>query len=73
MPAWDCHYVSAITFRRSACERMSFLLQNIFLDSKKICCDFSVGIEEENEELPFQCLKINKYEHHFLFLVHYSI
>ena len=28
----------------------SFLSQNIFRDSKKIFCDFSVGMELENEK-----------------------
>ena len=28
----------------------NFLSQNIFRDSKKIFCDFSVGMELENEE-----------------------
>ena len=27
-----------------------FLMQNIFRDSKKIFCDFSVGMELENEK-----------------------
>jgi len=33
----------------------SFLLQNIFCDSKKIFCDFPVGMELENEKTAGKC------------------
>ena len=64
----------------------SFLSENTFCDSKKIFCDFSVGMELENEKtetervitfaynwLPFQCSKINNYEDQFsLFFMPYN-
>ena len=69
-------FVPAITFRRSQAGA-----QNIFRESEKIFCDFSVGVELEKEKtetphaynwLPFQCSKINKYEDNF-FSVLYAI
>ena len=54
----------------------SFLSQNIFRNSKKIFCHFSLGMEIEKNDMHhhfyvqlaffFQCSKTNKYEDHFL-------
>ena len=77
LPARDCPFSSRNNISpKSKRVHESFLSQNIFRDSKKIFCDFSVGIEVENEKtkrvitfaynwLPFQCSKINKYEDNF--------
>ena len=50
LPARDCRFCSGNNispkFRRV---HESFLSQNIFRDSKKIFCDFFVGMELENE------------------------
>ena len=51
-PLGIARFVPALTFRRSRSVRVHerFLSQNIFRDSKKIFCDFSVGMELENEK-----------------------
>ena len=81
LPARDCPFCSRNNISpKSKRVHESFRSQNIFRDSKKIFCDFSVGMELENEKtdtfaynwLPFQCSKINKYEDHF-FSALYSI
>ena len=51
LPAWECPFCShnkiSPKYKRV---HESFLLQNIFHDSKKIFCDFSFGMELENEK-----------------------
>ena len=51
LPARDC----AFCYRNKISPKFkgvqeSFLSQNIFRDSKKIFCDFSVGMEVENDK-----------------------
>ena len=87
--ARDCPFCSRNKISpKSKRVRESFLLQNVFRGIKKIFCDFSVGMELENEKtegvnenenitfaynwLPFQCSNIKKYEDHF-FSVLYAI
>ena len=51
LPAWDCLFCSRNTILlKSKRVHEIFLSQNIFRDSTKILCDFSVGIELENEK-----------------------
>jgi len=50
-PLGIAHFVPAIRFcRNSKWVHKSFLSQNIFCDTKKISCDFSVGMELENQK-----------------------
>jgi len=44
------HWIKLITWYKSKCVHERFLSQNIFRDSKKIFCDFPVGMELENEK-----------------------
>ena len=48
---WIARFVPAIKFRQSpsGCTKI-FLSQNVFHDSKRIFCDFSVGMELENKK-----------------------
>ena len=49
LPARDCAFCSRNKISpKSKQVHESFLSQNIFRDSKKIFCDFSVGMELEN-------------------------
>ena len=51
LPARDCPFCSRNKIsRKSKRVHESFLSQNIFRESKKILCDFSVGVELENEK-----------------------
>ena len=51
LPARDCPFCSCNNISpKSKRVHESFLSQNIFRDSKKIFCDFSVGMELENEK-----------------------
>ena len=51
LPARDCPFCSRDNISpKSKRVHESFLSQNIFRDSKKIFCDFSVGMELENEK-----------------------
>ena len=49
LPAWDCPFCSCNSiFPKVGAQ--SFLYQNIFCDTEKISCDFSVGMELENRK-----------------------
>ena len=49
LPARDCPFCSRNNISpKSKRVHENFLLQNIFIDSKKIFCDFCVGMEREN-------------------------
>ena len=51
LPARECPFCLRNNIsRKSKRVYESFLSQNIFRDSKKIFCDFSVGMELENEK-----------------------
>ena len=51
LPARDCLFCSRNKISaKSKWVHESFLSQNIFPGSKKIFCDFSVGMELENEK-----------------------
>ena len=52
LPVRDCpfHYRNKIS-PKSKLVHERFVLKNIFRDSKKIFCDFSVGMELENENI----------------------
>ena len=51
LPARDCPFCSLNNILpKSKQVHKSFRSQNIFRDSKKILCDFSVGLELENEK-----------------------
>ena len=77
MPARDCPFCSRNNISpKFKWVHESFLSQNIFRDSKKIFCDFSVGMELKNEKTEtryhscillasFSAWKINKFEDHF--------
>ena len=74
LPARDCPFCSRNNISpKSKRVHENFLSQNIFRDSKKIFCDFSVGMELENEKTEtryhfcmelasFSVLENNKYE-----------
>ena len=49
---WIASFVPEIKFYRSpsGCTEVFFCKIHIFRDSKKIFCDFSVGMELENEK-----------------------
>ena len=50
-PTWDCPFCSRNKISpKSKQVHESFLSQIVFHDSKKIFCDFSVGMELENEK-----------------------
>ena len=52
LPAQDCPFCSRnkIWPKSKRAGARKFSLQNIFRDSKKIFCDFSVGMELQNEK-----------------------
>ena len=52
LPDRDCSFCSRNKISpKSKRVHESFLLQNIFRGSKKIFCDFSVGVELKNEKI----------------------
>ena len=75
LSAQDCPFCSHNNILPKSSGSTKFLFRKIFSDSKKIFCDFTIGMEQENEKTEtchYQCLKINKYEDHF-FSVLYAI
>ena len=51
LPAQDCPFCTHKKISPKSNQMVeSFLPQNIFCDSKDILCDFSVGMEVENEK-----------------------